>query len=67
MSPQIMLITPLVFGVSVGAIVWLVLSVAARADIKPRNKECQSCGSSVLDDWRLCPDCGNFIETTDQD
>ena len=51
-------------AVSVGAILWYVL---ARDDAEdPRSStdgaRCKNCGHAVVDDWRLCPYCGTFVD-----
>jgi hypothetical protein len=52
----------LAFGVIAGTLTLLVLSFRAGTSFPTRVKTCASCGSAVLENWRLCPDCGRFIE-----
>lgn len=52
----------LAFGVTAGTLTLLVLSFRADTSFHTRVKTCASCGSAVLENWRLCPDCGRFIE-----
>jgi hypothetical protein len=52
----------LAFGVIAGTLTLLVLSFRADTSFPTRVKTCASCGSAVLENWRLCPDCGRFIE-----
>jgi hypothetical protein len=49
-------------GVLIGALVWLLLIAVAASRSAPEDKTCTKCGAPVFDDWRLCPDCGQFIE-----
>ena len=59
------LVALLAFGVVAGTFTLLALSVRADASVSTRVKTCASCGSAVLENWRLCPDCGRFIEPGD--
>jgi hypothetical protein len=54
------------FGVIAGTLTFLVLSFRADTSFPTRVKTCASCGSAVLENWRLCPDCGRFIEPGDE-
>jgi hypothetical protein len=49
-------------GVLIGALAWLLLNTVAASRSVPEDKACATCGAPVFDDWRLCPDCGQFIE-----
>ncbi|MDO8963118.1 MAG: zinc ribbon domain-containing protein [Coriobacteriia bacterium] len=50
-------------------VTWLLLSQTPKdahrdsTDYAP----CDSCGRSVLRDWRLCPYCGNLLEVPESD
>jgi hypothetical protein len=65
-SAQFTLVAPLVVGVMVGLLGWLVLGTKREVGAKSPDKACDNCGSSVLDDWRLCPECGTLIESADE-
>ena len=60
-------IVPVVAGITVGLLGWLVLSDAHRSEgsATPNASEqgCPACGRSVMRSWRLCPYCGSFIES----
>ena len=56
----------LAFGVIAGTFTFLVRSFRADASLSTQIKTCASCGSAVLENWRLCPDCGRFIEPGDE-
>jgi hypothetical protein len=63
-------ITPLAAvgaGIVIGALVWYLLSALADTQSVPEEKSCAACGAPLFDDWRLCPDCGQFIEPTGGD
>jgi len=54
---------PLIAGVLVGGLAWLLLS-----DRRPRSHgerptsvSCTSCGKPCLTTWRLCPYCGTLL------
>jgi hypothetical protein len=64
-SPQFTMVAPLVFGVAVGVFAWLILSAESEVDSAAPSKACGTCGSSVRDNWRLCPECGSFIQGAD--
>jgi hypothetical protein len=51
-------------AVSVGAILWYVLARDDAPDLRPLTDaaHCSNCGHTVVDDWRLCPYCGTFVE-----
>lgn len=62
------LIAPLAAGLAVGASVWLLVAAGrgervgeGEGKAQAAVKACDHCGSRVLDDWRLCPECGGFI------
>ena len=54
---------PLVAGAVVSMLSWFLLSSSPAADTVSRQRRatvsCPSCGSALLDDWRLCPHCGS--------
>lgn len=56
---------------AVGALIVVVGALLASAAASPRHvspsKSCDHCGASVFDDWRLCPDCGQRIESCTPD
>jgi len=62
LSPHVTMLAPLLVAVMSGLLIWLTLG--REPDSKPvaQHKTCSDCGSKVLEDWRLCPDCGEFIE-----
>jgi hypothetical protein len=62
-------IVPVVAGLTVGILGWLLLSGLMGPDtpepIVSEDLGCPSCGRSVRGSWRLCPYCGAFIECED--
>ena len=50
--------------ISVGALIWLLLSRDDLTDSMPMRalEHCRACGMAIADDWRLCPHCGTLIE-----
>lgn len=62
LSLQIAILAPLLVGVMVGAIAWLLLRSESETGSPAHGKVCAGCGSPILENWRLCPDCGRFIE-----
>ena len=50
-------------GACVGLIGWWALGALGGEDL-PLHTEaaCPACGRPILDDWRLCPDCGTLVE-----
>jgi hypothetical protein len=60
------LLALLAFGVIAGTLTLLALSSQADASFSTHVKTCASCGSAVLENWRLCPDCGRFIEPDEE-
>jgi len=60
-------VIPVVAGVTVGLLGWLLLSDARRSEFDTRRASeeqgCPSCGRRVMRNWRLCPYCGSFIES----
>jgi len=54
---------PFVAAVCVGLITWW--AIGAMGDDEPPlhvEAACPACGRPILDDWRLCPDCGTLVE-----
>ena len=54
---------PFVVGTCVGFIAWW--TIGAIGDEEPPlhvEAACPACGRPILDDWRLCPDCGTLVE-----
>jgi hypothetical protein len=64
-SPLFTMVAPLVLSVAVGVFAWLILSAESEVDSTAPPKACGTCGSSVRDNWRLCPECGSFIKGAD--
>jgi hypothetical protein len=62
---QLTLLAPFAVGVMVVALGWLFFGSKSHDDSPGADKVCINCGSSILDDWRICPDCGRFIESSD--
>jgi hypothetical protein len=53
-------IVPIAAGFFVGGVAWALLATGDR--LPPRTRtHCTSCGSSILDGWRICPHCGHFV------
>ena len=58
---------PLVAGGTVGVLSWFLLD-GARTSEDPSDDvrvtvACEHCGKTMLEDWRLCPHCGNTCDT----
>lgn len=59
-------VVPLIGGLVIGAVSLALLG--SEKDEQPpdeiglRSSSCPSCGSSILDEWRLCPHCGQLLE-----
>ncbi len=62
-------IVPLVGGAAVGAFSWLILSGTTFGEVSctPSTVPCPLCGTDVLEDWRMCPYCGESYELTLED
>ncbi len=55
---------PLLAGVVVGILSWLLLNESPVDDESRAlsgHTLCSACGSPILEDWRLCPYCGTFL------
>lgn len=54
---------PFVVAVCVGLIAWWAMGAIGDEEL-PLHVEsaCPACGRPILDDWRLCPDCGTLVE-----
>jgi hypothetical protein len=59
---QIEWFVPIAVGASVGLVAWSALG-GLSGDDSPSHTEaaCPACGRPILDDWRLCPDCGTLV------
>ena len=59
-------IVPLVAGVVLGLVVVLLLDGEDLTDESKsrelKSSSCASCGSAIIDEWRMCPDCGELLE-----
>jgi hypothetical protein len=62
---QLTLLAPFAVGLMAAVLGWLLFNSESRDDSPDTDKACLHCGSTVLDDWRICPDCGRFIESSD--
>lgn len=59
-------VVPLVVGGSVGLLSWFLLTETPSedgSDAKRATVTCALCGTEVLEDWRLCPYCGELNES----
>jgi len=58
---------PLVAGVSIAGLTWAMLSAEARepdADVgRGVDSCCASCGGTIRSEWRLCPHCGERLNS----
>jgi hypothetical protein len=56
-------VVPFVVLASVGLFAWLALA-PRDSEEPPAHAEatCPVCGRSMLDDWRLCPECGTLVD-----
>lgn len=62
-------LVPIVAGSLVGVLAWLLLAETQQPtspEDSAESSNCSSCGSKVLDGWRLCPYCGRFIEVENE-
>lgn len=58
-------IVPLVTGAVIGGVSWFLLHREEREPPEHsefRRHPCPSCGAPVLDEWRLCPECGTVLD-----
>ena len=53
-------IVPIAAGFLVGGVAWALLATGDRLPSRVTVR-CTSCGSSILEGWRICPHCGHFI------
>lgn len=53
-------IVPIAAGFLVGGVAWALLATGDRTPARTRM-HCTSCGSSILEGWRICPHCGHFL------
>jgi ribosomal protein L32 len=53
-------IVPIAAGFLVGGVAWALLAAGDRLPSRVAT-HCDSCGSIVLEGWRICPHCGHFI------
>ncbi|MBI5232204.1 MAG: hypothetical protein HY876_08585 [Coriobacteriales bacterium] len=61
---------PLIAGVLVGGLAWLLLSdrpARGGRENPPTSIACASCGKACLDSWRLCPFCGTLLRQSSGD
>jgi uncharacterized OB-fold protein len=61
-SSQLGLLVLIAVGMAAGTLFWFGHVAKEGVAPKAREKACENCGSAVLENWRLCPDCGRFIE-----
>jgi hypothetical protein len=64
-SPLLTSLAPPAVGFMFALLGWLLLAARTGPGATPQKKACVNCGSSVLDEWRLCPECGILIGSTD--
>lgn len=53
-------IVPIGAGFLVGGVAWALLATGDRLPSRASSR-CPSCGSSILEGWRICPHCGHFV------
>ncbi len=53
-------IVPVAAGFLVGGVAWALLATGDQLPSRTRV-HCESCGSSILEGWRICPHCGHFV------
>jgi len=60
------LLVPVVAGAMVGALAWALLSDGDEGSdpTHQASATCAACGAPVMPDWRLCPNCGRFVDET---
>lgn len=58
-------VIPLVIAASVTLFLWLTMGQVRENEIDegPVESACPSCGRPIMEDWRLCPDCGTLLES----
>lgn len=56
---------PLIAGALVGAVAWLLLAEDVQdPDMDHRAATCSACGEGILEDWRMCPYCGDMVSNS---
>jgi len=56
---------PLIAGIAIGALAWVLHRggrASTRSEPQRATARCDSCGSALMESWRLCPYCGELIE-----
>ena len=56
---------PLIAGVTIGVLAWMLHHggrASAQSEPQHATARCDSCGSALMESWRLCPYCGELIE-----
>lgn len=56
---------PLITGLLIAGVVVLLLGSAEDTTEAPpelRSSTCSACGTSIIDEWRMCPHCGELLE-----
>ncbi|MHB1475618.1 MAG: zinc ribbon domain-containing protein, partial [Dermatophilaceae bacterium] len=61
-------LAPLIAASVIGGVAWLLLSQESRHRDEDTPtaalSSCPECGRVVLSQWRMCPYCGDMLETT---
>lgn len=56
-------VAPILAGVAVGFIADIILESREDGESSgERVRVCEACGAELLDDWRMCPTCGAFVD-----
>lgn len=56
---------PLIAGIAIGVLAWVLHRggrSSTRSEPQRATARCDSCGSALMESWRLCPYCGELIE-----
>ncbi len=53
-------IVPIAAGFLVGGVAWALLATGDHVPARMKF-HCDSCGSTILEGWRICPHCGHFV------
>jgi hypothetical protein len=56
-------IAPVIAGCIVGGVAYLLLETRSGSSAREESLHlCDSCGAELLEDWRMCPNCGLIVD-----